>query len=378
MDIANYLSELLGQHGEISVPGLGYFVHVRVSAQYNEAERKFYPPGFKIQFEPQPVEGDDVLTNYIAEKKKISLASSKYFTDKYITSLKQEASLQEVPFADLGWFFMDKGRVAFKSRVSNTGNADFYGYEPISIKKLNQTAEPEKPVVVPATAPSVPVVALAPDTLPVETPAVVPAYEPLPLPPPIRSAAQTVDQPEQYYDDEPEHKRGLSIWAIVLIVLVVLAGAAFAVYKFKPELLHLNKGEQMQLPAEQPKTVVKKDTDTVKKVVTTPKDTAKAISKPDSALNKSTPVVDATPKTEFAIFVGSFKTASKSALFIKDLKKRGVDAQILTGPGTGPRIKVIIGGFATSADAEAKKTELINAKKIDKGSYSQQITNPQK
>src|SRR5206468_8049109 len=81
---------------------------------------------------------DDTLTKYIAEKKKISLASSKYFTDKYISALKQEAALQEAPFAGLGWFFMDKGKIAFKSKVSNADNASFYGYAPISIKKLNQ------------------------------------------------------------------------------------------------------------------------------------------------------------------------------------------------------------------------------------------------
>lgn len=370
MDIANYLSELLGQHGEISVPGLGYFVHVRVSATYNEAERKFYPPGYKIQFDPQTLEGDDTLTQYIAEKKKISLASSKYFTDKYITALKQEVSLQEVPFADLGWFYMDKGKIAFKSQVTNTDNALFYGYEAVSIKKLNQLAEPE----VQASTPVPP---------PIQEATAATTTEPLPLPPPIRElqvpvASADLQEAEEYVEEESEPKRGISIWVIISIIVVVLAAALFGVYRYKPSLLNFSKGEEIQLPVAPKATpVVKPDTDTVKKA-NTPIDSTKAISQPDSALNKPVANTDTVAKPVFVIYAGSFKTAAKSELFIKDLKARGVEARILTGPGTGQRIKVIIGSFASSAEAEAARQKLIDSKKIYKDSYSQQLTNTQK
>jgi hypothetical protein len=378
MDIANYLSELLGQHGQISVPGLGYFAHVRVNAWYNDAERKFYPPGYKIQFEPQAVEGDDTLTQYIADKKKISLASSKYFTDKYISALKQEASLQEVPFADLGWFFMDKGKISFKSKVSNTDNAAFWGYEPISIKKLNQTAEPEVAAIPVAPIVSVPIAA------PIEAQEAEIVPEPLPLPPPIRAYTPVAEQREEYFEDEPEERRGLSIWAIVLIVIIILGSALFTVYKFKPELLHLNKsnGQEIQLPAESnTPPVAKPDTDSLKKAAK-PTDTIRAISKPDSALSKTTaavtPPADTVAKPVFVIFAGSFRKLPQAEIFIKELKGRGLEARTLTGAGTGQRVKVIIGNFASSADAEAEKNKLIGLKKIATDSYSQQLPNIQK
>ena len=79
MDVGYFISELLGQHGNVSVPGLGYFTHTRVNGYYNEAEETFYPPGYSVHFEPQLVE-DDSLSQYIADNKHISLASSKYFT----------------------------------------------------------------------------------------------------------------------------------------------------------------------------------------------------------------------------------------------------------------------------------------------------------
>jgi len=375
MDIANYLSELLGRQGEISVPGLGHFVHVRVSAWYNDAERKFYPPGYKIQFDPQVVDGDDTLTKYIAEKKKISLASSKYFTDKYISSLKQEAALQEVPFAGLGWFFMDKGKIAFKSKISNADSASFYGYAPISIKKLNQPEITEVPVETPETV-SVPVIP------PIQEPAdnSVSPPEPMPLPRPIREIPEeTADQPVEYFDDEPEEKRGISAWAIILVAAIILASAGLTIYKFKPQWLHLNNGQEIQLPpVTKAPPVVKHDTDSVKKAVQPADTTNKAILKPDSALKKAAVVPDTLDKPVYVIFVGSFKTVTKSLSAIKDLKAKGIDARILSGPGTGKRVKLIIGSFATSAEAETERHKLINSKKIDKDSYSQQIINPKK
>src|ERR1700754_3938235 len=143
MDIANYLSELLDRHGKISVPGLGYFTQVRVNGYYHDAEKQFYPPGYQIKFNPEPFD-DDTLVQHIAEKKKISLASSKYFTEKYITGLKQEVASKEVPFANLGWFYTEHGQIAFKPNHNHNDDPEFYGYAPIALKKLNE--EPEKPV----------------------------------------------------------------------------------------------------------------------------------------------------------------------------------------------------------------------------------------
>ncbi|NNU34294.1 hypothetical protein HK413_09295 [Mucilaginibacter sp. S1162] len=68
MDVGFYLGELLMQQGEVSVPGLGYFVQVRMSGYYNDNERKFYPPYHQAQFDIQSID-DDALAEYIAVKK---------------------------------------------------------------------------------------------------------------------------------------------------------------------------------------------------------------------------------------------------------------------------------------------------------------------
>ena len=149
MDIAYYLSELLEQLGEVNVPGLGSFTRVRVDGYYNGDEGRFYPPTSKLEFTQQYVD-DDVLTQYIGVKKRISLASSKYFTEKYITGLKQEVISREIPFAELGSLYFSNGRIQFRAAQA-LPDPEFYGYPTISLNK--KSAEPayhyEEPVVTP-------------------------------------------------------------------------------------------------------------------------------------------------------------------------------------------------------------------------------------
>ena len=374
MDIANYLSELLGLHGEVNVPGLGYFVHRRVNAYYNDAESKFYPPGYTIHFDPQTIEDNDTLAKYIAESKKISLASSKYFTEKYIAGLKTEVALQDVPFANVGWFYMDKGQIAFRAEEKHSDNISVFGYQPINIKKLSgeQGTSVTKTVTVILQPPP-------PSPLPLPTAPTLPAQ--MPVQPQVQ-LQPVVEQPEEYVEEEQETKRGVNVWVIVIIIAAIFAAAAFGLYKYKPGLFD-RRGEQIQQPDESKeaaKPVLKADTDTTKIVAPTIDTPAKAISKPDSTLNKTAvpAKADTVAKPVYVIFIGSFKTRTRGEIELAKYKKAGVDVRIWSGPGTGKRIKIITGSFATSAEAETERTKLITSKKIGKDSYSQLLTNPQK
>lgn len=356
MDIANYLSELLGRYTEVSVPGLGCFSRLRVNGYYDEVQATFYPPGQKLNFDHQPKD-DEILTQYIAEKKKISLASSKYFTEKYINSLKQELALHEVPFAQLGWFYMQEGKVAFRPQEQAAGSDPlFFGLTPVAINKVNYVPPPPPPPPLPTAI----------------------SLQQTYTPPPVTTTAVN-DQPE-YIDDEPEIKRGGSIWIIIALVIVALAAAVFGVYKYNPALLHLNDKDTTEEPRiEKPRAVPAVKPDSIKKdSIPTVADTAKAISKPVEALNKPAAKTDTVTKPEFAIFLGSFKTETKSKEAVKDYQRKGIDARILKGPGTGPRIKIIIGGFSSSDEAETARKKLVSQGKITKDTYSKQITDSTK
>ncbi|WP_121809366.1 SPOR domain-containing protein [Mucilaginibacter kameinonensis] len=354
MDIANYLSELLGRYTEVSVPGLGCFSRLRVNGYYDDAQATLHPPGHKLHFDQQ-LKDDEILTRYIAEKKKISLASSKYFTEKYINSLKQELALREVPFAELGWFYLQDGKVAFRAQEQGIDPL-FFGLPAIKINKVSYIPPPPPPPPLPSAIP----------------------LQQTFTPPPV--ATVPLNNEPEYIADEPEVERSSNIWIIIALVIVALAAALFGVYKYNPALLHLNDRDTTEQPkVETPKAtpVVKQDS-TQKDSVPATADTTKAISKPVEALNKPIANADTVAKTEYAIFLGSFKTETKSEEAVKDYKRKGIDAHILKGPGTGPRIKIIIGGFASSDEAETARKKLVSQGKITKDTYSKQITDSTK
>lgn len=340
MDIANYLSELLDRYGKVSVPGLGYFTKTRVNGYYNESENRLYPPGYQIQFGTELFE-DDTLVQYIAEKKKISLASSKYFTEKYIIGLKEEVALKEIDFSNLGWFYMnEQGQIAFKPQEERSNRPDFYGYAPIDIKKLRP--EPEQPV-----------------------------QRPLPVTQP-EPAAITSEQ-EEYINDEPAAASSVNRWLITLIVIVVIALMAFGLYKYNPALFNFNQQPQKPVSSQPAANTDTDNTDTDKvapPVLDTP---SKAISNADTSLNKPVANTDTVARPEYVIFAGSFKTKTKSDLAIRNYKSIGIEARTLNGLGTGRLIKVIIGHFATYSAGEAERIKLVKSHKLRKDSYTQII-----
>ena len=205
MDIGFYISELLELRGDVNVPTLGYLVQGRVSGYYNEAEGKFYPPHTEVQFEPSLLDDDTTLTQYIADKKNISLASALYFTEKYVNALKEEAQQHDVAMANIGWFYYSGGQLAFRPAKKTTNDAAFYGYEPIKATKLG-----EQPVAEPTPTPE---------------PAPAPVYQSVLVP---EAIPDPVEEDEDTLYDEPRTSRLLRGWIIALSILVIfLLGIVF-------------------------------------------------------------------------------------------------------------------------------------------------------
>jgi hypothetical protein len=142
MDLAVYINELLGLEGEVNVPGIGRFAHTRINGYYNEKENKFYPPTHKINFDAE-AQADDRLATFISDKKNISLASSKYFIDKYVNGLKQQIPLQGADIAGLGQLYLNGSTIGYKDdSQSNETDPAFFGLKPVSVDELV-----EKPAV---------------------------------------------------------------------------------------------------------------------------------------------------------------------------------------------------------------------------------------
>jgi len=355
MNLADYLSELLGQYDEVSVPGLGYFVRTRINAAFNESEARFYPPYHQVKFVPQLKE-DDTFAQYVADKKNISLASSKYFVEKFISKLREDASRGKFLFSDLGSFQTEQDQLIFKPNDRIPADPAFYGYPPVNIYRQGQpvSTDQRKPV-------------FTPNQITTTTP------------PPVVETAPPVAtiRPPQYYEEEVEPKRGINVWLIVLIVISVLALAAFGVYKFYPSAFDKVKEKYEQLTgkkvADTPFVHKTIKADTVKKTATVPvKDTT------TKTVATATPPVDTVKHSTWEIMVGAYGNQQLADAAIKYYHNRGVELKVLhvtDAPGT--LIKLSAGSYPTNAEAESARLQLVKEHKLRANTYSLEIK-PQK
>jgi hypothetical protein len=414
MDVAYYLSELLGQLGEVNVPGLGYFVQLRIDGYYNENEAIFYPPHHQLHFDPQFI-NDDVLTQYIADKKNISLASSKYFTEKYINNLTQEALTKEVPLADIGWLYFDQ-RIRFKPAEVVMEDPTFYGYTAIAMSKLSSISildqlglvapEPRpiikpmltpEPYIAPETSPEPPIKD-EPVTSPevyMPKPEVHKPYVPQPViytPQPEVLSPETEEQEEFIFrgksysggdDDKP--RRSPLIWVGLFFgILLIIALGLLGIYKFKPAVFKKLIG-QKTTPVVLKLPVLKHDTvkhDTTKKVIAPAPDTIKK--KPSAAIdntakvitptstNQSTLTIDST-KTRYEVIGTTCKTISEANLRIHNYKTDGITAHVLQAPSQGRLIKISLGTYLNRSEAIAAKNDLIKSRKVQSDIYIKEI-----
>jgi hypothetical protein len=353
MNLADYLSELLGQHDEVSVPGLGCFIRERIKGYYSDREAKFYPPQHQVKFVPIPKDNDDVFTQYVADKKNISLASSKYFAEKFVAKLRDDATRGKYVFADLGIFTMEHGYLVFRPYDKITDDPAFYGYPQVSLYKASETSLGTQPAPVLERAAAQVTAGAYVD----ESPSV-----PILTHKPLQQPANFVQQPE-YFDEEPETRRRVSIWFILIMIIVAIAGGLFATYKFFPDtFVRINAAYHSIINHKDSTISVMRHNaaDTIKKQNAV-KDSAKLKAADDAA------IADTIRHSRFEVIEHSYAKYPLAFAAVKNLKAHGVEAKILTDV-PGPLLKVSVGTFKTYEEAVAAKETLVAAKKIKENS----------
>jgi cell division protein FtsN len=352
MDVGYFISELLAQNGNVSVPGLGNFTHTRINGHYNEKEGKLYPPTYSVQFDPQEVD-DVTLAQYVADRKNISLASSKYFTDKFINSIKLQAQSAEAPLADLGWFYTQDAQLFFKPNTEVSTNPDFFGYQPVKIHKLGAV-----PVDMPATS-----------TVNYAAPVSVPAEVD------NESEFERDEEHEAYLVEQSHKRRRNSILTFVTLAVLLIALAVYLVNKYDPSVFNQQ--------ASQPKAAQKTTVITARVDTTQVKDTTNTISSADStAPVKNTPTKDTLSKistfatdslsTRWEVLGGTFKKLEEANRSLKNYKTLGVEARLVQGV-PDRRFRITLGTYKTRAEAAKAIRELKKEKKVSKDIYPLEI-----
>jgi len=208
---------------------------------------------------------------------------------------------------------------------------------------------------------------------------------------------QHAEHPNRFGHDpivpEDETPQGMSTWLKITIIILVLVIIAAITYLVKPELFN---GQAETIPSA--KTVI----DSPKAAIDTTKSRQDSAAKTDSILRVNqvqqktdslgklskkpvvkpaveTPVENKIPvntgPSTFNVIAASFQSEKKALVFIKQMEKIGLKAEIAKLPG---RLKkVSIASFKTQKEAEAQK-EILQKRLKGKGFFVQQIfTNTQ-
>ena len=367
MDLAVYINELLGLQGEVNVPGIGHFAQVRINGSYNEKEKKFYPPAHKINFDPE-YQNDESLAKYISEKKNISLASSKYFIEKYVIGLKQQLAAGKVEIAGLGHIYTSGSSLGF-SESSNSKENDpaFFGFKPVNIPAAEKPAVSyapppvvEKEKVEEAAAP-VPVIENTNTEL---------VNDRVPPPPPRPTVIEETEVPEEpeYEYEEPEQKNRNTTWIALLLIAIIALLALMGLYKYKPDWFDRSKDKGQTFVAVDT-TQKAVNADTTKKGATTQDSLAKATALVTNA------TIDTAAVLHFEILGGAFKTLDQANAVMKRYQNLGLQPRVLKHI-QGNSYKITLGTYFNIDVAQKAVDSILSATKMRKGDIFLQTYKP--
>ncbi len=326
MDIGQYISDLLNEHNEVSLPGFGTFFKRSRSAYYNEAEGIFYPPADIIDFKSEE-EGSPLLVNFIVDSKHISEASALYFIERFCENLKSTLNRDlSATISPLG--SLHKTNDGYSLEPMSTQGAAFFGLKPI---KDSHTAVID------------------------------------------HRKNNDIQAPEQQleYAEEKSGSSSKGIWIIlsIIVLLFALGGLAFFYYPelFKNLNLQTNNKPRPKTvsPVIKPSTIkdsvsfadslvkelekqgmhgaqVEKAQDTLRSNITTSLDSTKKASQPDKV---------------YEVIVASFGLKREAEASVRNLRHRGIDAKIVVD-SKKPKYKVSLGTFTTMVAANKEKKRI--------------------
>jgi hypothetical protein len=328
MDVALYIRELLALHSEVWVPGLGNFYKCRINGYFNEKENRFYPPAYILSFD---VKGNESLhlATYISQKKNISTASARYFVEKFVRVVHEQARkgiADEI--ALLGNLYYDENKLIFDPIQRDEINAIFYGLKPTKISPLSSF--------------------IAPGPLP----ATVQHYQ---------DSAPLIAQPT-YADidgDELEKPKGLSLWVKLLFILIISGLSLLIIYQYNPLVIDQLRSQRFI------KQLIDSDSLKINKTETTiqvDSNHLEPLNQPAVVETPIAPVADtliANPDPKpFEILGGAFARLSEAEKAIQVYESKGLSAHILNN-AHGRLFKVTLGSFENEDDAIKKRDSIV-------------------
>jgi hypothetical protein len=341
MDIALYIAELLQQHDEVCVSGLGTFYKTPVHSYFRKETGEFYPPSYKLTFR-NDYQADTKLADHISKVKNISQPSSLYFIEKFVGQVLNELDEKgRISLSPLGTLSRDQSGFNLDSDPNLQLSHEYYGLPPV---KEYRKEEP---------------VAVAPGR-----------YEPIQEPAFAETAAD-------YDTDEPKRTgAGVIIAAVVVIILL----AATGIHLWKPDLVRelsgrINKESPVNPPV--PAADLRTEADSLAaadSIVSALKDQGFEVDTARDTVDVTVTPQPVRPAVTYEIIAASLNRQSDAEKILKAFQSKGVDARIILAKDK-KRNNILI-SLASLPDKAAAQKELMRIKKeIEPGAYIYDLKN---
>lgn len=343
MDIAQYISDLLKEHDEVGLPGIGTFYKKNVSAYSDATEGVYYPPSHKIDFKEEE-ETSSILIDYIIKIKHISESSAQYFVERFSENLKKGLDKnRSATIAPLGTLYNSENGYSFQSESINS--SDFFGLKPVKELELVKKATLEK------------VIPVKPET----------------------KEAVLIEQTSS------SSSKSKGIWITLFIILTIAAIAAIVYFSYPQYFKNLKFSTEKKPNNKAAKPVavpVIKDSvsfaDSLVNELEKQGMNAEVEKVPDSitiSSNSTTPDSLKTapkPAKVYEIIVASFGLRREAETSVKGLRKKGIDAKVVEDTKK-PKFKVSIGTFTVKSAADKEKKRI--QQELTKDAWILTITN---
>ena len=253
--LSRMVAELIVDHDQVGLPGVGTFVAEMVPATFSDKGYTIHPPYRRLSFYPSRLE-DSLLIKFYAESNQITREAAAAYITQYLAELKGVLEERKtIVLPGLGRLRATRENTLF---FVPDENLDIYpagvGLEPLSLKSLVE--DEQDPVVIDVPPPTL---EPEPEILPEPEAEAEPEAETEPEPQPeVEAEAETEETEEEETEEEeteedateeilrtppvtypaawihedwkePERK-GLPAWLIVLIVLAGLAVLSLVVF----------------------------------------------------------------------------------------------------------------------------------------------------
>ena len=323
MDIAQYISDLLNEHQEVSLQGIGTFYAKSATATLNNG--LYNPPSHNIAFKFEDLPST-LLIQHIIAVKNISESSAIYFIERFcenlLSSLKNEKTASIAP---LGTLVSANDTFIFEPSIERA-NPAFYGLSNVE----------EMPAI--------------PKTLKKN----------------VAFPAHTESVEEINEDEQEESKSGSKGLWITLFILLLIAGAVGFSYFYYPQYFpNINNQKEVKPKPKVVAPIIKQDS--LKDSVSFADSIVNELERqgmhgtqvektPDSVSISSTSTkpdslkVVFKPSKTFEIIVASFGLKNEALRAVRIYKNRGIEARVIVD-NKKPKFKVSLGSFPTSAAA---------------------------